>query len=493
MYNYLKNFGLISILFLIYSCQLNDTLSVIKENIMMGKNEEDFLIVDKTKRVIKDKREKLSKEEIKKNNKRALEENFDKKDKVEIVDFELSKKKKAKVINDDVIALVQPKIFEEDFQFIQSKQFKEVGLLFPMSGKDYKLGESLISSVRLYLKEKNSNLKFKVFDTGSSLEGSLKAIKKGFSNNLEVFIGPIFSDQTRFIQKYANQNQLLILSLSTDKRVISDNVITVGINLEDEVFCMLKNGINNGTKKIGVVSNDDDYGNLLQETLDRMVENNFSENENLTVSHLKISKTTDIDSKIKEFSFFEEGKLNLTREIERVVGLNINQELKEKMVNELEQKETFGNKPYDLLIVSESGSKLIEIIALFAFYDIDSSNTSIVGTSVWEGIEKFKENILDNTYYASSLKTNRDYYKEKFYSIFYRKPNKLNFIVNDLLGFLESQSAESVLTIKKNNFYEGPYSTSKVSEEGYLKRSIFLNKINKEKVQTIYSCPVLRM
>ena len=40
-------------------------------------------------------------------------------------------------------------------------------------------------------------------------------------------------------------------------------------------------------------------------------------------------------------------------------------------IKKLEKLETFGEKPFDSLIIGESGNDLIEILALLAFYDIN--------------------------------------------------------------------------------------------------------------------------
>ncbi len=355
-----------------------------------------------------------------------------------------------------------------------------------MSGNNLDLGKSLINSVRLYLEKGGGELEFKTFDTQSTLEGSIDALERGISENIKVFIGPIFSDETSYIKDIAAKNNALIFSFSTDKKVISKNIIITGISLEDEIACIISDAIKSGRKKIGVISNNDPYGNLLVKTL---YELNL-DYEDLEISSLKIEKSTNLDDEIKKFSFFEEGKKKLEQEIERVEFQVSEEKNKNDKLDELSKLETFGDRPYDILIVGESGSKLIEILALFAFYDIDSSNTNIIGTSIWQGIERFRENILDNTFYATSLQNNKDDYSKKFESIFYHKPNNLNYILNDLLVFIEKKFQLFPVNEDLSKTFNGEFSSHRVNEEGYFQRDISINKIKGGKAEKFYSCPV---
>ena len=124
------------------------------------------------------------------------------------------------------------------------------------------------------------------------------------------------------------------------------------------------------------------------------------------------------------------------KEIENVKKLDIEEVDLAYRLKELEKLETLGDKPFDNLIVAQSGSTLIEVLALLAFYDINTSNVNIYGTNIWEGIHLSGEDVLENTFYASSLSNEKEIYKEKYFELFKAYPNNLNYVLADLINFL---------------------------------------------------------
>ena len=467
MYKFLKYFSFFFFFLFIVGCQLNDTLIKIKENIIVASDDQNTIIVTK------EKKNKI--------------ENIDKlKSKNKLKDNKGIKKKKE--VDGNTVSLVQPKITREKITEIKERKIisKEIGLLLPLSGKDSKLGQNLINSIRFYLNSSSTEIKFKVLDTRSSAEETLNALKKGLSLDIDIFIGPIFSHEALYIKEFAKKNDALILSLSTDKNAISENIIITGLSLEDEINCIVEYVTFSDQKKVGVVVNDNKYGDLLKETLETL---NLVYPD-LEISYLIVDESTTIDDEIRKFSFYEQRSENLNLEINRINSLNFQDEEKSFLIDELQKKDTFGRVPYDIVIIGESGSKLIEILSLFAFYDIDTSNTNFFGTSVWEGVEKFNENVLDNSYYATSLENDKSLYNKNFSSIFSSKPNNLNYIVYDLLGFLESSLNDEQEFKINGEIYRGMFGTFKINKPGYLQRNIDINEIENNKVKKIHSCPV---
>lgn len=477
MYRFLKFSFLFFSFFWIVSCQLNDTLTKIRENITININDGKDIVVkqeEENKNIKKSKSQK--KQEYKNLN---LEKPKTQK--------ELVKKKEK--IDKNIITLVQPKIQTKKIREIEKKKIvsKEIGLLFPMTGKDAKLGQNLINSVRFYLDTSETKVKFKVFDTKSSEQETLNALKEGLSYGINIYIGPVFSHEALYIKEFAKKNDALIFSFSTDKNAISKNIIITGLSLEDEVNCLAEYSRTIGQKSIGVVINNDKYGNLLKETLENL---NLTYTD-LEFSFLRIGESINLDDEIRRFSHYEQRKKNLDIEIGRINSLELEEKEKSTLIDQLQKKETFGNAPYDMIIIGESGSKLIEILALFAFYDIDTGNTNFFGTSIWEGVEKFKENVLDKTYYATSLVNNKTSYNKSFILMFSEKPNDLSYIVSDLLGFLEKNINDEQELKINTRIYEGMFSKSKINELGYFQRNIEINEIDRDKVNTVHNCPLL--
>ena len=475
-----------SLSFLILGCQLNDSLTKLADVVMPG-NEKYKVKDSKKKELSKQHKKDTTQKKIKKVESSNVK---DKVEKPEINKDEIGEIKKIEDFNEELV-LIQPELTKKSLTSKQSEIFAlepiEIGLLFPLSGKNSVLGETLINSIRLYLDGKENKINFRIYDTKSSLVGVEEAFKKGLSENIKIFIGPIFSQETMAIKNIERSKEVVVYSLSTDKNAISENIIITGFSLEDELSCIFKKVKQDEISKIGIIYNDDQYGNLLRKIISEKTYNA----RNMNVSFLQINNSINLDDEIKKFSFYELGKERLKEQINKVKLSNIEKDLKEFQLKIFKNLETYGDKPYELIIIGESGNKLIEILSLLSFYDINASNTMIYGTSIWEGLDKYKEDVIDNTFFATSLKLNKKKYRNTYASIFSTDPNNLNYIVNDLVNFLSTKglkvgSNDGIYDTK----YDSDFSSAIISNEGYFKRKIFLNKYENGQIKEILSCPI---
>ena len=70
----------------------------------------------------------------------------------------------------------------------------KIGLLVPLTGKDSKIGQSIIKSVRLAInKIDNSSIEIIPKDTQSNPKSTLRAAKELAELEIKVVIGPVFN------------------------------------------------------------------------------------------------------------------------------------------------------------------------------------------------------------------------------------------------------------------------------------------------------------
>ena len=72
-------------------------------------------------------------------------------------------------------------------------------------------------------------------------------------------------------------------------------------------------------------------------------------------------------------------------------------------LKKLERQLTLG-VPFDSIIIASDGDRLTEILSHLAFYDINTENTNIYGTSLWEDTEK-KDNVFKNSLKQKTITT----------------------------------------------------------------------------------------
>ena len=169
-----------------------------------------------------------------------------------------------------------------------------------------------------------------------------------------------------------------------------------------------------------------------------------------------------------------------------------NEELEEKdiVLKRLSKLNTFGELPYDYLVVGESGNRLIEILSLLSFYDINSSNTLIMGTSLWENFKAYDENIFEDAYFVSSKSNIKLGYDSRYQSNFDKIPNNLNYLTHDLLKLFEFIENEGDFLNAK---FEGILGTTEILDNNFFSRDIYLKKYKNGKVINMGECKSMIM
>ena len=164
---------------------------------------------------------------------------------------------------------------------------------------------------------------------------------------------------------------------------------------------------------------------------------------------------------------------------------DLEEEFKNSEIKSLERMLTLGS-PFDSIIIASEGDRLLEILSHLAFYDINSENSNIYGTSLWEDTNK-KDNLFKGTYYASSLKYKDDEFVQNFKNVFSKDPMSFNYHMHDLLDLVESYKIMSEKE-KTNSVFNGEFTNSKI-QSGFLQREIYLKRIKKNKnTEEVFNC-----
>ncbi len=360
-----------------------------------------------------------------------------------------------------------------------------VGLLLPLTGEKSAAGNLVINSLRYSMLLRPNQLNFKIFDTKGTPKGAVSAAEQGISNNVKTFIGPIFSDETREVKEhFENKKRLTFFSLSPDLNNVSENIIVSGQNPNDQISCITKHIAKNDNKDVLLIHHADKYGYVIRNSFLNYV-NDFGM-MGINIEFFEVDENTDLNDNIKKISRFNERKLQLENEIMKIKNnRDLEEEFKNSEIKSLERMLTLGS-PFDSIIIASEGDRLLEILSHLAFYDINSENSDIYGTSLWEDTNK-KDNLFKGTYYASSLKYKDDEFVQNFKNVFSKDPMSFNYHMHDLLDLVESYKIMSEKD-KTNLVFNGEFTKSKI-KSGFLQREIYLKRIKKNKnTEEVFNC-----
>ena len=359
------------------------------------------------------------------------------------------------------------------------KNFMKIGMLLPLTGEKKAAGDLVMNSLRYNMNTKPTNLVFKIYDTKGLPSGAVKAAQSGLDEGIKIFIGPIFSDETKELNNYFSDEDAKFFSLSPDFSNISENVIVSGENPDDQVSCIKKNLLENDLEKVLLIHPRNKYGQVIKQSFQKKQSDKESR---IKIEFFELSDAIDLNEEIKILSRFEKRKMELDEEIERVRSDNsLKKKEKDFQLKNLEKQLTL-DVPFDAVVIASQGDKLVEVLSHLAFYDINSQNTFIYGTSLWEDTNKL-DKVFQGTFYVTSLKTETETFKKDFREIFSKDPLSFNFYIYDLIDFVSQYEK-----IENNRVYAGEFSNSKINS-GLLRRETYLKKVlNENRVLNISSC-----
>ena len=378
------------------------------------------------------------------------------------------------------LAFYRKKIDEEKKADISQTKFLKVGMLLPLTGDKKAAGDLVMNSLRYSMSTKPNNLIFKIYDTKGQPSGAVEAAQDGLDEGIKLFIGPIFTDETKVLNSFFSNEDATFFSLSPDFSNASDNVIVSGENPDDQISCIRQNLIENELEKVLLIFPRNKYGQVIQDGFRKF--QNDQENQ-IKFEYFELTNSMDLNNEIKILSRYESRRIRLDEEIKRVENDNsIDKKEKDFQLRNLEKQLTL-DVPYDAVVVASQGDKLVEVLSHLAFYDINSQNTFIYGTSLWEDTIKL-DKVFEGSFYVTSLKNKPENFKKDFKEIFSKDPLSFNFYIYDLIDLVNQyQDFE-----ESNKVYAGEFSNSKISS-GLLQRETYLKKVLKNnEVINISSC-----
>ena len=218
--------------------------------------------------------------------------------------------------NEEELAFYRKKVDEKEKVDIPKTKFLKVGMLLPLTGDKKAAGDLVMNSLRYSMSTKSNNLIFKIYDTKGEPSGAVKAAKEGLDEGIKLFIGPIFSDETKELNSFFSNEDATFFSLSPDFSNVSDNVIVSGENPDDQIACIRQNLIENDLEKVLLVFPRNKYGQVIQNGFRKF--QNDQENQ-INFEFFELTDSMDLNNEIKILSRYESKKTTTARNYKNLV------------------------------------------------------------------------------------------------------------------------------------------------------------------------------
>ena len=252
------------------------------------------------------------------------------------------------------------------FSLVLAEEKIKIGLLVPTTGDNKNLGQQIIKSARIALKEiGNEKIEIYLKDTNSDPNKALKSATELKDMGIKVVIGPIFYENLIYLEEVP---EVTFLSLTNKTVNLPKNVISAGINATSQLNTIKKFIENNEIKKTIFLTPKLNYEIEIKKAIKQ---SKLKINEH----YIYDTEPTKLTAQIEKITNYKIRKQNLDDEIKRVENSNLI--YKEKQLEKLNKRYTIGNVNFDSVIISDFDQNLKSVITSLLYTDV-SPKTNIL-------------------------------------------------------------------------------------------------------------------
>lgn len=376
----------------------------------------------------------------------------------------------------------------------QRNQRLKVGVLLPLSGKNAKIGQSMLNSINMSLfdNDKSAGIELFIFDNKSSNFTSKKLMQQIADQNIKIVIGPIFTGAVESVIEIAKANDIAVISLSNNSDLINyDGIFLAGFSLEQEIDRITSYLINNGKINFSVIAPNNQYGARITKTLRKMTQ---MKDGNFISSQFYIKKQQNFNKIARKIynSYIVSKEIDDYKE-----ELEAIEDIEERKIRELEIVN--DHKIYtDTVLIAESGSKVFKILNAIKDNDKDGRNLQIIGISHWDKDVIIENEDMNGALFAGPSNRYFDRFEEKYVNLYKSYPSKIDSIGYDVTAFviglvdeIEDEKSADYYIVNYNNKkgYKGINGLFRFLPNGLIERNLSVMEINSQYLDVVGSAP----
>tara|TARA_Y100000992_G_scaffold20962_1_gene12064 strand:- start:449 stop:1600 length:1152 start_codon:yes stop_codon:yes gene_type:complete len=301
----------------------------------------------------------------------------------------------------------------------------KVGLLLPLDGQNQNIGKSVLRAVSLAINKIDDPI-LEVYPKNNfdNPQDNIKAAQELYDKGVRIFIGPVFDKNIKNLEKFSDA---IFITFSNKNKSTQDNLIYAGVNAASQMATIKKFLKDNDIKK----------------TICLIPEADFKEEIEKGISQTKINlkkvfyydiEPTEITKRIEKITRYDVRKQNLLDEIKRVEKSD--EPDKEKIIKNLEKRDTMGKLGFDSVIISDFDESLKSVITSLIYTDVSTKRVYFITLNQWFDNTLLKEDSSQNIYFPSINKKNYDSFSNLFFKKFNYYPNQISFLSYDLIGLV---------------------------------------------------------
>jgi branched-chain amino acid transport system substrate-binding protein len=339
----------------------------------------------------------------------------------------------------------------------------KVGLMLPLSGPAADLAQDMLQAAEMALFDVGpNNVVLLPRDTGGTPEGARRAANSLVAENVEVIIGPLFSQAVEATNPIAQAAGIPVLAFSNVAAVASDETYLLGFRPEEQVGRVVQfalgqverqrddlerfqpegappdgqagsavgqteNLFERGPVRIAGLAPNDAYGATALQALRLAVIRGGGE---LAATAFYPPDLADPSSVVRQVADFDARHAALEAERQRLAGFD--DEASKRALARLENLDTLGRPPFDAILIADGGDRLRSVASLLTFYDVDPAQVRFLGTMRWQDDPRvLEEAALREGWFAALPPETMNAFRNRYQTAFGTQPQQLAALAYD--------------------------------------------------------------
>lgn len=289
----------------------------------------------------------------------------------------------------------------------QSAQPVKVALLVPLSGKNADLGQAMMQSAQLALFDMEyDKIELVPQDTKGTADGARTAAQLAIADGAQLILGPIFAAEARAVAPIAQQNNINVVSFSTDWTLAQGNVFVMGFLPFTQVERIAQYAANQRLNRIGIIAPETEYGNVVVAAW-----NVFSSRNRLPSAN--ILRVTP-------------GSASASEKISAFTGADAR-----SAASATGQAPAI---PFDAIFMPVGGSEAVTLSDSLSVYDLDPQTVRRLGTGLWDDASLATQKSMDGAWFAASDPALRKGFERRYYDSYGAAPPRLSTLAYDAMS-----------------------------------------------------------
>ena len=289
-----------------------------------------------------------------------------------------------------------------------------VGLLVPLTGPYAAFGAEIRRGAEMALFQvANKNVQILFLDTMGG-EKAADAALTGVENNVDIFIGPLFTPAVLAARSVAAQNQIPMLLLSNNRAVVAPDSWLLGYLPEQQLDGLLGHAVGLGKSKFAIIAQDAAFGQrLLAHATSRLDDFGLQPEAVRILTDAEANDENSLKQAIREFSRYQPPAPDALP----------------------------AESPFDAVIFAGDPEFALRTAPLLAYYDLGPDRALFLGNALWNQDQLLKEPSLQGGIFAIRPSQFDVKFNANWKAIWRQTPGELSRLGFDALALVAALSA----------------------------------------------------